>query len=453
MTPVDRTRPPEAAMLRPFDVPPVEDRRLDGGVPLQVVHLPRLPVATAALVLPVGEAALGAGQAGLARLTADALEGGTKRRSGTAMAEALEAIGADASVSAGWDSTVAYLSCLADNLDEGLDLLVEMVLAPAFPEGEVERTRNQQLARIRQRSADPGALAADHFARLVYAEDEPYGRYQGGTEATLAGFDASAARDFAEAWYRPAGAGLVLAGDVDTDHAARVANRLLAGWEGSAPARPDVEGAPRFGERTVHVVHRPGAVQSELRIGQPGVPRATAEYPALVVANAVLGGTFTSRLNLNLREQRGFTYGVRSRFAFRRGPGPFTVSTAVDTDVTAEAVREAVSEVTRYVDEGPTEAELAAVRDYIAGVFPLRLETTGQVASRVAELLIYDLPDDAWTRYREEIRGVEVETAHRAFARAVDPGALTVVVVGDADRVRAPLEELGLGPVTVHEAS
>jgi zinc protease len=410
-------------------------------------------VVTAALVLPVGEAALDAGQAGLARLTADALEGGTKRRSGTAMAEALEAIGADASVSAGWDSTVAYLSCLADNLDEGLDLLVEMVLAPSFPADEVERTRDQQLARIRQRGADPSSLAADHTAALVYAEGEPYGRYQGGTEAALAGVDAAATRAFAEAWYRPAGAGFVLTGDVDADHAADVCARLLRGWEGAAPARPDVAGAARSGTRSVHVVHRPGAVQSEIRIGEPGVPRSTPDYPELVVANAVLGGTFTSRLNLNLREERGFTYGVRSRFAFRRGPGPFTVSTAVDTDVTADAVREAVGEITRYVGEGPSPAEVASAREYIAGVFPLRLETTGQMAGRVAELLIYDLPEDAWTRYREEIRGVEAETAHRAFARAVNPDALTVVVVGDATRVRGPLEQLELGPVTVHEVA
>lgn len=449
---VDRTRAPSPSALRPFDVPPVETRRLAGGFPVQVVRLPRLPVVTAALVLPVGEAALGAERAGLADLTADALEGGTKRRSGTAMAEALEAIGADASVSAGWDSTVASLSCLADQLDEGLDLLVEMVLAPAFPADEVERTRNQRLARIRQRASDPGALAWDRAAALFYADGEPYGRYQGGTEASLEGVDAAVARTFAEAWYRPAGAGLVLAGDVDAEHATGVVSRLLAGWEGAAPARPDVEGAPRFRERTVHVIHRPGAVQSELRIGHPGVPRTTPDHAALVVANAVLGGTFTSRLNLNLRERRGFTYGVRSRFAFRRGPGPFSVSTAVDTEVTAEAVSEAVAEVSRYVAEGPTEAELSAAREYIAGVFPLRLETTGQVAGRVAELLIYGLPDDAWTRYREEIRAVEVETARRAFARAVDPEALTIVVVGDAERIRGPLEAAGLGPVTVHEA-
>jgi predicted Zn-dependent peptidase len=161
---------------------------------------------------------------------------------------------------------------------------------------------------------------------------------------------------------------------------------------------------------------------------------------------------FTSRLNMNLRETRGFTYGVRSGFAFRRGPGPFSVRTAVDADVTAEAVAEAVGEVTRFVEAGPTQAEVEAARDYVAGVFPLRLETTGQVAGRVAELVVHGLPDDAWTRYRDEIRAVDVASASAAFARHVRPAALTVVVVGDAELVRAPLEALELGPVEVHDA-
>jgi zinc protease len=245
---------------------------------------------------------------------------------------------------------------------------------------------------------------------------------------------------------------LVLVGDVDTDEVLPLAERMLAGWEGAPPALPEITGRPRFTQRSVHVIDRPGAVQSELRIGQPGISRNTPDHAALVVANAVLGGTFTSRLNLNLRERNGFTYGVRSRFAFRRGPGPFSISTAIDTDVTASAVREALFELDRFVADGPDEDELVAVRDYIAGVFPLQLETTGQVAGRVAELLVYGLPDSAWVSYRDDIRAVDVEAAHRAFAKVVQPEQATVVVVGDAERVRPELEALAIGPVTVHQA-
>lgn len=449
---LDRRRAPEPGDLRPFHVPPAIRRAGVAGLDLRVVRLPRLPVVTAIVVLPAGEAALPAERAGLASLTAAALDGGTRRRSGTALAEALEAVGADVSVNASWDATLASVSCLADRLDEALDLVAEMILAPAFPDDEVARARDQALARIRQRAKDPSALASDRAAALIYADDEPYGRPAGGTEASVGSFTTDDLVAHARDWYRPAGAGLIVAGDVDADAVEALATRLLTGWEGAPPAAGQVSGLPRTRERTVHVVHRPGAVQSELRIGHPGAPRSTPDYAALVVANAILGGTFTSRLNLNLRERRGFTYGVRSGFAFRRGPGPFSVRTAVDTGVTADAVSEAVGEVVRYVADGPDQAEVEAARDYVAGVFPLRLETTGQVAGRVAELAIHGLPDDAWTRYRDEIRGVERASATAALRRHVRPDELTVVVVGDADEVCGPLEALDLGPVHVHEA-
>lgn len=448
----DRSGPPSPGPLRPFRVPPIRHLRLESGLPVSVVQVPRLPVVTAAFVFRgAGESGVDVGRAGLPSLTADALEGGTTRRSGTALAEALEAAGADASVAAGWDTTTASVSCLTDRWAEGLDLLAEMVLAPSFPEGEVDRSRNQALARIRQRAKEPSALAADRSAALFYADGEPYGRPLQGTEASVTPLDRSALQAFADAAYRPDGAALVVAGDVDADEVREVAEGILAGWTGGAAVPAPPEGRARFAERTVHVIHRPGSVQSELRLGHPGAPRVTPDHPSLVVANAVLGGTFGSRLNMNLRETRGFTYGVRSHFSFRRGPGPFTVSTAVDTDVTADAVREALGEIERFVAHGPSEDEVRSARDYIAGVFPLQLETTGRLAGRVAQLMVYGLPDDAWTRYRDDIRAVERDGAHEAFRRWVSPARLTVVVVGDAEVVTPALEALDVGPVTVHD--
>jgi zinc protease len=181
------------------------------------------------------------------------------------------------------------------------------------------------------------------------------------------------------------------------------------------------------------------------------VPRKVAGYESLVVSLAVLGGTFSSRLNLNLREKHGFTYGIRARMGYRRGPGPFSISTAVDTGVTAAAVREIVGEVTRYVADGPDENEVVSARDYLAGVFPLRLETTGQVASRVGELLLFDLPPDTWAGYRDRIRAVTPDSAHAAAREHVRPDDLAICVVGDAEVVVPELEALELGPVEVRE--
>jgi predicted Zn-dependent peptidase len=431
----------------------VSSAALANGLGLRVARLPRLPVVASALVIPAGESTLDADRAGHAVLTGDALEGGTRARSGSELAEALEGIGAALQVSVGWDATTVSVSCLADRWEEAMALLAEVVLQPAFSDEEVTRVRDQQLARLRQRAMDPASLANDRAAELIHAPGVPYGRPASGTLATVGGFDPAAALALAGTHYRPRGGGLVVAGDVDAERVAEVAGRAFGGWEGAAPGGRDFAVTPRFAGATVHLVDRPDAVQSEIRIGHPGAAMGDPAYHALVVMNSVLGGTFTSRLNLNLRERHGFTYGVRSGFAFRRSPGPFSASTAVATDVTAAAVREMMTELRAIATAGPTEDEVEGARDYLAGVFPLRLETTGQVASRIAELIVYDLPDDHHARYRDRIRGVTRADASEAARRHVRPHEATVVVVGAASAVAGALEELGIGPLTVHDAA
>lgn len=449
---IDRTRAPEAGVVRPFDFPDVVSTSLPCGLDLRTARLPRLPIVTASLVLEAGEVALPDERAGLAVLTGNALEGGTQRRSGAELAEALESIGAALAASTGWDASQVSVTCLADRLEEAIGLLAEVVREPAFPEDEVARFRSQRLAAIEQRRMDPGDLADDQALRLVYADGVQYGRPLAGTQESVGALNASDAAEYARRFYRPGGAGLVVVGDVLPDRAREMADRCFGDWEGRGPERMDLVAKARHEERRVYVVDRPGAVQSEIRLGHVGVPRSSADYFSLLVFNTILGGAFTSRLNLNLREKHGFTYGVRSRFAFRRGAGPFTVSTAVETDVTADAVRETLAEVERLVDEGPTDDEVEAAKDYIAGVFPLRLETTGQVASRIAELLVFGLPDDYHNTYRDRIREVAAADVTHSGRRHVRPDEMVCVIVGDADRVRGPLEALDLGPLEVLDA-
>ena len=391
-------------------------------------------------------------RAGLAVLTGDCLEGGTAKRSGVELAEALETIGAGLSIRTGWDSTTVSLSCMADRLDDALGLLAEVLLEPAFPDDEVERIRGQSLAAIRQREMDPVGIATTASRRLTYAEGVPYGRPLGGTVESVGPFKSDVAAGFVEAWYRPKDSGFVVVGDVDAGRVRSLVETHFGQWTGGAEPQPQVQAEPRTHERGIVVVGRADAVQSEIRMGHVGQARSTPYYFPLRVLNTILGGAFTSRLNLNLREEHGFTYGVRSRFLVRRGAGPWCVSAAVGTDVTADAVREAVTEITTLVAEGPTEEEICAARDYLAGVFPLQLETTGQIAARIVELLIYDLPDDYYGDYRDRIRSVTLEEAREAARRCIRPDEMTVVVGGDAGEIRAPLEKLGWGPVTVEAA-
>ena len=314
---------PSAGPVRSFDFPPVHADVSDNGLRIRSVRVGRLPIVTAMVVLDAGEGTLEDSRAGLAVVTGDCLEGGTAKRSGVELAEALETIGAGLSIGTGWDSTTVSLSCMADRLDDAMGLLAEVLIEPAFPADEVERIRGQRLAAIRQREMDPVGIATTASRRLTYAEGVPYGRPLGGTVESVGPFNSGYAAGFVEAEYRPRGSGFVVVGDVDAGQVRSLVETHFGAWAGEAELQPQIDAEPRTHERGIVVVDRTGAVQSEIRIGHVGQARSTPHYFPLRILNTVLGGAFTSRLNLNLREEHGFTYGVRSRFLVRRGAGPW----------------------------------------------------------------------------------------------------------------------------------
>ena len=446
---LDRSTPPISGQVRSFDFPPIHSSVLANGLKLRIARMTRAPLVTMTVVLDAGETLVPDGSAGLAVLSGEGLDGGSTELSGPELAAALEGIGSGLSVRTGWDSTTVSLTCLAEKMEKGISLLSEALLRPAFPAEEIDRLRNQRLAVIRQRQMDPGSLADDAAAHFVYADSAAYHRALAGTHESVEGLGPDSIRSFVEEFYNPSGAGFVVVGDVDLAEAKSLVNGHFGEWKGQVERGPGVETKPRFDERRVVVVNRPGAVQSEIRIAQVGAPRSTPFFFPLKVFNAVLGGAFTSRLMLNLREKQGFTYGVRSRFAHRRGPGPFGISMAVASEVTAPAVREALSELEALLADGPTTNEVERARDYIAGVFPLSLETTTQVAARICEIQVFDLPPDFFGTYRDKIREVTKGTALEAGRAIIRPAELVVVVVGDAESVTGPLEEAGLGPVEI----
>ncbi len=446
-----RSAPPTASPIRPFEFPAVAEERLGNGMEVRLVSGVPLPVVTAMVVLRAGETASPAGREGLAVLAGDALEGGTTRLSSRELARALEDIGASFGAATGWDSTTVAVSCLAEHLPDAMPILAEMVRSPAFEDEEFARYRDQRMATAAQRRMDPAALAADAHARFVFAEGGTYARPVGGTEASIGRIDAGDARDFVAGRYGPSEGALVMVGGLDVRAALAVAEAGLGDWHGEVDPVPEPVASPRRRERVVHVVHRAESVQSRIRVGHIGVPRSVEDYFALIVLNLVLGGSFSSRLNLNLRERQGFTYGVRSSFAPRRGPGPFAVSTAVENAVTGAAVGEIFREIEGLVDDGPTRDEVEAATSYLAGVFPLRLETTGQIASRIAGMVVYDLPGDYYRSYRDRVREVTAAHVARAARRHIRPAELCTVVAGNADDVVPQLEGLDIGPVSVHE--
>jgi zinc protease len=447
----DRSRAPAPGPVRPFRFPHVERALLDNGLSVLTAPHGRLPVVTAALVLEAGAAAEPAEKAGLAQLVAGALDAGTRARSADEVAWALERLGVEFNAEAHWDAAILSIVTPRDRLEPALELFAEIAREPAFRAEDVERLRDEQLADILQRQKEPGALAADRAPWFIFAPGVPYRRPLGGTYGSVEAIRVEDVRAFYRDWYAPRGASLLVVGDIDAATARTLAESRFGDWTGQPGSRPSFEVQPGVARATVFVVDRPGSVQSEIRIGDVGLERSHPDYVPLQVMNSLLGGAFTSRLNMSLRERHGFTYGVHSGFAFRRRPGPFLIQTAVATEVTARATEEILREVRRLRDEPVSEAEVAASRDYLAGTLPLELQTTEQLAGRLADLVVHDLPDDYFDRYRLQILAVTPADVQRVAREHLRPERFAIVVVGDAGAVVPSLESLGVGPVEVHQ--
>jgi zinc protease len=452
MNALDRTIPPPASDIRPFAFPPVNRSTLGNGLTVFAARHGRLPVVTALLVLDAGAAREDVRQAGLAHLTANALDTGTATRSGEELAWEFEQIGVELTADATWDAILVHVTVPSARLEPALALLADVVRNPSFPEAEIERLRGEQLAEILQRQKEPRALANDMAAHFIFGEDALYGRPLVGTAARVGALTRGDVTAFHSEHFVPTKTSLVLVGDIDQRRASTLASSYFGDWqptrEGPAPAAP----LQTSGERgtTVFLVDRPDAVQSEIRVGHIGVSRDHRDYFPLIVMNTVLGGAFTSRLNLNLRERQGFTYGVRSGFAFRRAPGPFVIHTAVATDVTARAVEEILAELRLIRTEGANDEEVDNARRYLAGILPLELQTTEQLAGRLADIVIFGLPDDYFASYPAHIAAVSKADVNRVAREQLKTDKLSIVVVGNAGAVIDELKTQGYGPVELH---
>lgn len=439
---------PAATTPRPYRFPDFERHRLDSGLSVWLVPLPERELVSVHLLTDAGAAAEEEEAAGIAALTAQLLVTGTERLDAAAFAETTERLGIEVSSESSWDSARAGFVALGEHLDAGVSLLAEMIRSPRLDPGEFDRLKAERLNDILQSRADPGRLADESFLRELYAEGVPYRRLSAGSPESVERLTVADARGFHATRYAPQAAHLVLAGAFEPGAALATIERRLGGWTGQGAGHRRIEARARA-ERRVVLVDRPGSVQSELRVGHLGIDRHDERFfPATVMA-ALLGGVFGSRLNLRLREELGYTYGARCSFDPRRAAGPFTASAAVQTEVTADALRELLAQLDRIRDAEPGDAELAEVRDFLVGVFPLRFETTAGIAGALEPLAVYGLPDDYWQTYRERIEAVGIGDVHAVARDLVRPNEALILVAGDASRVRGELEDASFGPLEV----
>jgi predicted Zn-dependent peptidase len=446
---------PTPGTPRPYEFPAVERRQLPNGLRLITANLPGRPLVSASLVLRNGAADEPAAHGGATVLAARALSEGTARYDAIALIEASERLGASLHAEAGWDAMSVSVDVPAARLEPALELLAEMALRPTFPASEVERLRDERLNDLLQARADPRRRADEAFAETIYEAASPYHRPSGGSRETVEGLTSARLRASYERGLDPARAALVIGGDLAGIDVGAIATRLLGDWGPAVGAGTSgrIVDAGAVRERFVRVLHRPGAVQTEIRIGHTGASRRIDDFHALSVMGAILGGLFNSRLNMKLREEKGYTYGAGASFDLRRAAGPFGARAAVNTEVTVPAVADFVAELERIREAPVSESELRAARDYLVGVFPLRFETPGPIVGALSGIFIHDLPDDELARYRPAIEAVTIEDVHAVARKRIEPERAAIVLVGDADAFGEALEAAGFGPVTVERES
>ncbi len=437
---------PEAVEPRAYVFPEVRTSAVGAGRIL-AAHLPGQPIAWLSVLLDGGALREPETLDGLARATGGLLDEGTVKRSADDFGTAIESLGGNWSVDTGWESVRLSLDLPIREAAAGAELLAEAVRTPAFTDTDVERYLSDLIAAKREAFARPGPRAQAALRGALYGADTRFGRLAGGDPQTVANLDAEAVRAFHATWLRHAGT-LLIAGDLDQLDVDALGRTIFSDF----PAATQTEQAtpvPVNAPKRLNVADRPGAVQSTLRIGHPTPTRSkVAEHGIDVVAlrlgSTILGGSFTSRLNHELREVKGYTYGAHAGFDFGKPLGLFSFSAEVRTDATAAAVGDALRVINEYLDEGATVAELDKTRSYLAGATPIGLQTAGAVGSRLVEMVRHGLPEDYVTTEHARLLEVTLDEVNAAVRTALRPKDLVVAVEGDESVVGTDLEALGL---------
>jgi len=450
---VDRSRLPSPGVPLSFTFPEVRRRTLDNGLRVCTIEHYKVPLITYFVLLPVGSAQDPDTQPGLAAITGDLLDEGSGDLDALQVHEALGRIGAHLDTEIGADATLLELTSLEQYAPRAVDLLSSMVRAPRLEQRDFDRVRELRLNRLIQLRDLPPALADRVFTELLYP-GHPYGHLPIGTEGSLKAIALEDVARFHRVAYTPAHATVIAVGHASHQRLGDLIEGAFGGWQPGARSNPDLIDVSSLdisrpdGGRLA-TVHRPGAAQSELRIGHVGLSRRTPDYHALLVLNMVLGGQFVSRMNMNLREDKGYTYGARTNFEFRQGPGPFVFQTSVQSAVTAAAVQEVLGELQSIRSTRPVTAdELDLGRAALTLGYPRNFETAEGLGRAAAQLALYDLPDDYFTTFVPKVLSVSESDVSRVAQAHVDPERLLTVVVGDRDKVGPTLEALDLGELS-----
>jgi zinc protease len=446
-----RLQMPKPGPARELQVATPASATLPNGLTLILNQRPGVPIVAANLVLKTGSDANPANKPGLANFVAAMLDEGTATRNALQLADDVSVLGASLTTNSSMDATTLAARSLAKNFPALLDLMADITLRPAFPTEEIERQRAARLGQLVQQRDNPAAVAGNVVNAALYGEKHPYGYSEIGTEASVKAMTREDMLAFWKQNFVPNNAALVVAGDITMDQLRALAEKAFGGWQRGTPARPQLAN-PETTRAKIVIVDKPGAPQTQLRVVTVGAARSSNDFRPLQVMNMALGGLFSSRINMNLREKNGYSYGTYSQFTFRKSPGPFQVAGGVRTDATAPAVTEIFNEINGVLKEPMEAEELQKAKDSLANALPGAFETSANAVGSFSNVFTYDLGLDYYNRYAQQVNAVTAEQAVNVALRYLQPQRLVIVAVGDRTVIEPELQKLNLGTIEIRDA-
>ncbi len=452
MAQVDRSKKPVEGKTPKFTLPKIQKTVLLNGLNVMLVEHGELPVLQMQFVFQTGATSDPLDKPGIANLTMRLLDAGTKKRTALEIAEEIDYIGASLNASTGYDGSFVNVLTLKKHLSKVLEIVSDVIQNPTFPQSEFDRIKKEVLTNLLQQKDRPEVIVGKVFSRVMYGDKHPYGNAVDGTDASVNEIKIEDVKKFYEKYFYPNNATLIVVGNTKLAELKTVLEKHLSTWKSKEipfTAAPKVDGDIRTG---IFMVDKPKAAQSQIRVGAIGVSRSTPDYFALEVMNMILGGNFNSRLNWNLREQKGYTYGVRSGFTYRKEAGPFSASGGFKSNVTDSCVSEILNEIKKMKESDVTEDELIFAKNGLVRALPRLFETPAQISNQLANLALYNLPDDYFNTYIPNIDKITVKDIRNVSEKYLNPDKMAVVIVGDVELNKTNLEKLNLGGVNLLDA-
>ncbi len=440
---------PKAGPIPKFTLPPIEKTKLSNGLEVWMVQQNELPIVSMNLVLKTGTTNEPDDRTGVAGFTTSLIDDGTKTRSAVEIANQLQAIGANMNAGGGWDSTNVTLQTLTKNLDKALEIYSDVITNPTFPAAEFESLRDRSLVGLRQQKANPNAIANVAYNKVLYG-NHPYGRDN--TEATIKAITRDDLVRYYDSTFKPNNGVLIVAGNYDKAALRSKLEAAFGGWKPGDVSLKSLPATKQLDKTGIYLVDRPNSAQSVVSIGQVGIDRMNPDYFPVVLMNSILGGAITSRISMNLREDKGYTYGANSGIQYRRGPGPFRAGGDMQTAVTKESIMELMKEINGIRGGIPiTQKELDYNKQSLIRRYPAGFETVGAISNQLANLVVYNLPDSYFNDYISKVNAVTLDDVNRAAKQYLDPSKMAIVIVGDRKVIEPGLKELGYA-ITILDA-